>query len=467
MKNLKSLAFGALTLASASLAGAAPVTINIVASNGDRSPTQNAIGHILALGGTWRYQGIGGSATGSSTDANVAVGSPANSNYGTWSGTYLGQEVLIQTNYSGALTGIAALSGNIKQRFVNPSILTWTGSTPNPVTSTNPAQYVEQRADIGFSTNFQSTSPFNGSYGVPPVNYVGIVQELVGVTPLVYVASPGFPGDNITSQQARSLYRSGYLPVSVFTGSNSDQNKFVFAIGRNADAGQRYIAYLEPGLGVNDVVNVWKPTITGQSTAPSTGYLYGGTASTHTLWPIETTPGGIDSTFEGNGGYTTANDLAPALTVTLGEDAYTLGGNLVVGENGDPVVAGYYIGYVTPNDWLQRIKPYGGKLLKYNGVAYDENDDGANLDNVKNGRYTPWIYNRILRRTGTVTGSFTAFTSYTEGGSASASLKASFYNALRNQIQQFDATKGGGIKIDSSFVVERATDGGTVSPNFY
>lgn len=455
MKILKTLAIGALTLASSGLAQAAPVTINIVASNGDRNPTQSAIGHILARQGTWRYQGIGGSATGNST--TDPVGTPAQSNFGTWSGTFNGQEVLIQTNYAGALTGIAAVAGNIKQRFVAQGLLTWSGTVPDPTTSINPAEYSSEVADIGFSTNFQSTSPFNGWYGSPPVFYNPLVEVKVGVSPVVYVASPGFPGDNITSQQARSLYLNGLLPVSVFTGSATDKNKFVFAIGRNHDAGQRYISYLEPGLGVNTFVNVWQPTIEGQQANGSINY--GGTATSHILWPVGVTPGGIDSQVEGNGGYTTANDLAPSLTVVLGENAYTLDGGLTLG-NGDPIVAGYYIGYVTRNDFTTRIQPYGGKELKYNGVA-------QTVDNIRNGTYTQWIYNRIIRRTGTITGSFTAFTGYADGGTAPASLKAAFYTELLNQILSTDATQGGGIKIDSSFLVERDTDGGNVFPTFY
>lgn len=463
MNHIKSLAVGALSLASAGLATAAPVTINIVASNGDRNPTQNAIAHVLATSGTWRYQGIQGSTSGS--DLSAAIPSAASqSNYGTWSGTFQGQEVLIQTNYSGALTGIAAIAGNVHQRFINPTVLNFTGTAPNPVSSTNPSDYVTQNADIGFSTNFQSTSPFNGWYGTPPVLYNPIVEEKVGVTPLVFVASPGFPGNNITSQQVRALYQNGYLALSVFTGNPADQNKFVFAIGRNHDAGQRYIAYLESGLAVNDFVTVWQPTISGQTT--SGGITSGGVVTSHVPWPVGTTPGGINSVLEGNGGFTTANDLAPALTVTLSEAAYTLDGALSIND-GDPVVGGYYIGYVTPNDYLQRIKPFGGVLLKYNGVAYDEDDDGNNLINVQNGSYTPWIYNRILRRQGTLTGSVTAFSSYSNGGTATAALKAAFYQQLRDKIINVDAIRGGGIKIDNDFKVERGTDGGNVYPRFY
>ena len=446
MKLIKRLSAGALALAAtASLASAAPVTIYIVASNGDRSPTQNAIGHLLAAGGnTWKYQGVGSVATGSSTSGSV--GTPSNSNYGAWNGTFQGTPVTIKVTYAGALTGISAIAGNTVQRFV---AVDGTGTTQpvDPTTATNQADYVTGVADIGFSTNFQSTSPFQGNYN--GTFYNQIVEEKVGVSALVLVASPGFPATNITTQLAQQLFKVGSVPLAQFTGNPADKNKIVYALGRNADAGQRYGTYTEIGLGVNTVVNVYKPTIANQLTDQTTGFKYGGTASSHVLFPVATTPGGIDSGVPGNGGFTTANDLAPNLTVTaLEPNAY---------KNNDPefgflypnATAGYYIGYVTPNDFTTRIQPFGGVLLKYNGVDYS-------TANIQNGFYTPWIYNRILRRTGE---GLTPFSGTTE----EKTVKAAFYEALRNQILNVDATNGGGIKLDT-LEVGRSTDGGLVYP---
>ncbi len=455
MKTLKTLALGAAALASTGLTHA-QTTIYLVASNGDRSPTQNAIGHLLGAGGNaWTYQGVGGSASGNTTTGSV--GTPANSNYGAWNGTFQGQPVIIQTNFAGALTGISAIAGDTPQRFV-ASNGTGSGPLPDPTTSTNPAQYQVGTADLGLSTNFQSTSPFRGLYNGHLYNT--IVEEKVGVSALVLVASPGFPADNITTQQAQTLYKNGYLSLAVFTGNPADENKFVFAIGRNQDAGQRYGTYGEFGLGTNTAVNVFQPVITGQlTTTDGNNYKYGGVASSHVLFPVAVTPGGIDSVSPGNGGYTTANDLAPTLTVTLGENAY----KLYDADLGDFIlpqaVAGYYIGYVTPNDYTTRIagptasdavKPV---LLKYNGVAYS-------TANIQNGLYTPWIYNRTLRRTGTGVAAFS-------GTPTEKSLKLAFYNALRDQIKNTDATNGGGIKLDAAFKVGRSTDGGSVFPTYY
>ena len=61
---------------------------------------------------------------------------------------------------SGALAGIAAVAGNLDQRFV-PTNGTNDGAAVNPLTTNT---YENAKADFGFSTNFQSTSPFNGVF---------------------------------------------------------------------------------------------------------------------------------------------------------------------------------------------------------------------------------------------------------------------------------------------------------------
>jgi hypothetical protein len=302
------------------------------------------------------------------------------------------------------------------------------------------------KADFGFSTNFQATSPFIGLFN--GVLYNQVVEETVGVSPLVFIASPGFPaaGANLTTQLAQLLYSSGSVPLSLFTGNPADENKIVYAIGRNTDAGQRFGAYTEFGLGVNSTVQVWQPTITGSTTDPS-GVVYGGTATSHTLWPIETISG-INSGSVGNGGYNAGATLAPILTTTLGPNAY----KLFDSELGDFVypdaTAGYYIGYLTPGDANSRVLggvvPVAnrGVLLKWNGVDYT-------ADNVKNGKYTAWLYNRILKPQTGLSG-----------------VKLQFANALRDQIRTVDAVVGGGIILDSTFRVQRFTDGGRVIPRF-
>ena len=447
-KSLTLIAAGTLSVLAAGHASA-QTTIRIVASNGDRTATQTAISKLLAPG--WVFRGINGNAT------TATLSTATGANFGAWNGTYAGNPVIIKVSFAGALAGIAAVAGNTDQRFVVTDG-TGTGSVPNPLTGTTlGTDYEIGKADFGFSTNFQATSPFNGVFG--GVTYSPIVEEIVGVSPLGFYASPGFPAAhaNITTQQAQLLYTTGVVSLAQFTADfTNDVNKLVFAIGRNTDAGQRFGAYTEIGLGTTTAVRVWQPTITGTTTGAG-GIIYGGTANSHALWPAETVSG-IFSPF-GSGGYSSGALLADKLTVTLGPNAYK--GQYFDEDLGQDVfqypnaTAGYYIGYVTPSDASNRILGLNGVVpvanrgvaLSFNGVPLHNPDGSVNNANVQNGKYTAWLYNRILKPQTGLTGA-----------------KLVFADALRDQIKNVDAPFGGGLFYDANFKVKRSTDGGLVVP---
>lgn len=421
----------------------AQTVIRIVASNGDRTATQTAISKLLAPG--WSFNGINGYVkTGEGATGSLSTATGAN--FGSWNGTFAGNPVIIKVAYSGALAGVAAVAGNTDQRFA-PTDGTNDGPVQNPLTTN---VYELGKADFGFSTNFQSTSPFNGVF--QGVTYNQIVEEVVGVSPLGFYASPGFPKEhaNITTQQAQLLYTTGSVPLALFTGDfEKDGNKIVYALGRNTDAGQRFGAYTEIGLGTAKNVIVWFPTVEGAVTV--NGITYGGTVTSHQLWPVNEQPGNIPVPL-GSGGFSTGALLAQYLTVKLGPDAYK--NKYFDDELGDytyqypNATEGYYIGYLTPGDANNRVlgangvvpEEYRGVALKYNGVELTD-------DNVRNGKYTAWLYNRILKPQSGLEG-----------------LKLQFADALRDQIRNVDATAGGGLFDDESFKVFRSTDGGLVTP---
>jgi hypothetical protein len=421
--------------------------IHIVASNGDRTATQTAISNLLAS--NWTYRGVGVATN--ATTANVADATA--SNFGAWKGTYLGNPVVIKVSYSGALAGIAAIAGNTDQRFVVTDG-SGSGPVPNPLTGTTQGtDYVINKADFAFSTNFQATSPFNGFY--ENVNYNPVVEENVGVSPLGFYASPGFPasGANITTQLAQLLYTNGAVPLALFTGNfDADANKIVYAIGRNTDAGQRFGAYTEVGLGTTTAVRVWKPSFANGGTAQTTtsGITYGGVVGSQELWPAET----VSAIFSplGSGGFSSGALVAQHLTVTLGPDAYK--GKYIDEDTGLPqflypnATGGYYIGYVTPGDANNRILGANGVIPVANrGVALSYNGVPLTDANVRNGRYTAWLYNRIIKPSSGLTG-----------------LKETFANALRDRIKTVDAVSGGGLIDNDAFKVRRTTDGGLVVP---
>jgi hypothetical protein len=441
MKLKQLIATGTLALL-ASEGAFAQTVIRIVASNGDRTATQTAISNLLASG--WTFRGINGNAT----SANLSVATGAN--FGAWNGTYAGNPVVIKVSYAGALAGISAIAGNTDQRFVVTDG-TGSGSVPNPLTGTTlGTDYEIGKADFGFSTNFQATSPFNGVY--EGVTYNSVIEENVGVSPLGFYASPGFPlaGANITTQLAQLLYTNGSVPLALFTGNfTADANKVVYAIGRNTDAGQRFGAYAEVGLGTSTAVRVWQPTFSSPQTTTS-GITYGGVVGSHALWPSETVSG-IFSPL-GSGGFSSGALLAQHLTVTLGADAYK---GRYFDEDTEQfqflypnATAGYYVGYVTPGDANNRILGANGVVpLANRGVALSYNGVALTDDNVRNGKYTAWLYNRILKPQSGLSG-----------------LKLTFADALRDRVKNFDAPSGGGLIDDATFKVRRTTDGGLVVP---
>lgn len=452
-KSFKTLLAGLLVWTGlAAPAFAQTLTIRIVASNGDRTATQTAISNLLT---SWVYRGVNGTAD-KGTPASYS--NATNSNFGAWNGIYNGNPIIIKASYSGALAGIAAVAGNIDQRFVATDG-TGSGSVPNPLTSANPADYEVAKADFGFSTNFQSTSPFNGVF--QNVTYSPVVEEIVGISPLGFYASPGFPGTpsssnpsfqpNITSQLARQLYTQGAVSLALFTGDwTNDRNKIVYAIGRNTDAGQRYGAYTEIGLGTTTQVRAWFPAVTG-TTSGSGGIVYGGTVNSHQLWPVAQQPGTFAVPL-GSGGYSSGALLAQNLTVALGVNAYKgqyfdedTQSNQFLYPN---ATAGYYIGYLTPGDANNRVLGNNGVVpVESRGVSLRFNGVALTNDNVKNGTYTAWIYNRILKPQSGLSGD-----------------KLAFANVLRDQIKNVDAPSGGGLFDDASVFVQRTTDGGPVVP---
>ena len=433
------LPIAAAAFAAALSAATAQTVVRIVASNGDRTATQTAISKLLAPG--WTFNGTSGYTTSSGS-----LGTATGANFGAWNGSYNGSPLVVKVSYSGALAGIAAVAGNTDQRFV-PTNGTNDGTVVNPLTT---ATFELGKADFGFSTNFQSTSPFNGVF--QSVNYAPVIEEVVGVSPLGFYASPGFPvsGANITTQLAQLLYSSGSVTLAQFTGDfTNDASKIVYGLGRNTDAGQRFGAHTEIGLGTTKNVLVWFPSVSGRTT--TSGITYGGTAASHQLWPVNQQQGTFPVPL-GSGGYSSGALLAENLTITLGPDAFK--NKYFDEELGDftfqypDATAGYYIGYLTPGDANNRVLGANGVIppanrgiaLKYNGVELTD-------ANVRSGKYTAWLYNRILKPQSGLTG-----------------IKLTFANALRDQIRNVDAPSGGGLFDDASFKVFRSTDGGLVTP---
>ena len=445
MKLNKTLAIGAIALAVSSYASAA-VNIYIVGSNGDRSATQKGIEDILS-GSNWAFQGD----KGAGNQSNSVVSNEAKvlaSGYGAWTGTYNGTNVVIRVSYIGAAGALYALAKPNTERFVvadGSAGYTTSASIKSPY-ATNAVittDYTTNYPNFGLSTIFQGTSPYNGG------TYDSLVSANVGVSPIVIVASQGasnstiFPASNITSQQAQTLFEIGYLRLSSFTGNSADSNSIVYAIGRNTDAGQRYAFQAETGIGTANSVKQWTNTLSGALTNGTTGVTYGGTATASALWPVETVSG-VNSTTIGNSGYSSGSLVASLLTVTSR--------TAPIRKNNATAIAGatnsYYVGYITIGDYNTTVTNNpNATLLGYNGVTYSSN-------NLVNGQYTSWVYNRVLERSD----------ARVAGGALSDAIIAAFKDALVSDITTSAGSANGGILINS-LNVSRGADGGIVTPN--
>ncbi|MCW1923128.1 hypothetical protein OKA05_11240 [Luteolibacter arcticus] len=476
MKSFKYAALGALSIASVervAAQGTAPtastVIIHFAASNGDRNATQRALSKILT---NWNYRGLDGSATGAGGQSQNITNAVQNSNFGTWNGFINGtQHVIVRTNYAGALAGLAHVADPTFEARFDETNGVGSGSIPaNPIDPENTEDYLLSTVDFGLSTNFHATSPFKGTYGNPPRTYNDTIKETnVGISPLGFYASPGFPADNITTQQVNQLYSAGYLPLASFTGNSADLNKVVFAIGRNTGAGQRFGAIQETGISGLANLTVWQPQApaangndglgnpiygdhpnydSNKSINPN-GWVAGGVVNSHAPWGTESNSG-----ITASGGYNSGANLAVALTYTLGSAAYSV----LNDERGITATGGYYIGYVTPGDGNGRVLGQGltlaqrpqstrGVQLKYNGV---DNTPA----NIKNGKYSLWLYNRVVEPVNGVVGKLT---------DPSPTFRQEFVDTLKEQILETDAATGGGILLDDTLKVERFEDGGIVT----
>ena len=448
MKLIKNMTFATLALFGAGSAYS-QTNIYIAASSGDRNATQLGISHILKSG--WHYQGEKGYITSSSGSIKLATGSST----GAWNGTftYNGTDypVVIRVSFLGALSGDAAVAGNVQQPFVhtNADGVTYGTSAVKSATATNAVlgtDYDNATADFGFSTVFQATTPFNGSYN--GVTYNSLVEEKVGVSPVGFYASPGFPsGQNLTTKLVQQLYTAGNLPLSLITGNSSDSHKYVYALSRDTDSGQRWGLLNEIGLGNGGTITDWSPAITGTTTSAG-GVVYGGTANSQAYWPAET-KNGIYSPL-GGGGYNGGPAIASPLTAVLGINAYQ---GVYTDESSNTVTlhsdatAGYYIGYLTPSDANPNVLGTAGDVpLANQGVPISFNGVALTTANVQTGKYSLWLYNRIIKRASLTTG-----------------LVSGLHDALRDQILNTDAAAAGSIAWDSNFLVHRDIDGGFIT----
>jgi len=374
MKLVNSLFFGLCVLGLAATAEAQTV-VRLTGSTAYRSQTHAAIQAIMT-GEVFAYQG------GTLNSANRSI----------FSGTVNGNPVIFKCSWSGAVAGTRDLTQQNLLEFYADSTPMSGGGTANTPAGNLVAN--EGAADIAMYDQFQTSTVFTQP---------DTVDTIVGIIAFKWMASPGFPVTNFTTQQAITLAQAGELPLSFFTGNVGDQASKVYFTGRDPFSGTRLVSFAESGIGIFSNVIQYSPTVSGATITAIAPYAPGG-----------------------NGGVSSGGTLAQHLRKTFT--------GAVNGGNGAHFIT--YMGISDAAVALGVADANGSPAteLAWNGETYSE-------AKVQQGKYTFWSYQQL------------AYLPSLSG------TKLDVADTLKAAIIAADTTLAG-------MQVTRPTDGGFVSPTF-
>lgn len=273
-----------------------------------------------------------------------------------WGGSVSGLIAVVNTNPVGTVTQFWPAFTNMNNNATSTGT-TISGGTPS---LTGPYD-APVRGDVAMSDSFQGTAGFSGL-----LNVLG--DGKVGVVVFAYHRNNGAPAsmNNITLLQAKNLLTNGQVPLSQWTGIEADSTTPVFCVGRDADSGTRVVTFAEDAFGVFNLPTQYQINTTA------------GAVTSINLFPDQTINGVLYA--NGSSGYASGGNVKTALSAT---------GSLAQG--------GWLCGYMGGTDIGGAA---GGAPMQWNGVTYDTPAG----ENVKQGLYTFWSYELMLRRS-TFTGS--------------------------------------------------------------
>jgi hypothetical protein len=155
------------------------------------------------------------------------------------------------TAISGTLTVHALFTGSIQgaQTVQQGTKLLFLDKTGAKMTNT---------PTIAFSDAATVVTPY-------PVDGVNFQEEYAAVQPFVIVksAAPGMSSvTNVTWDQLRTIVNQGRLPLSSWTGLNSDTSTFVYILERTRDSGTRRVLTAECGYAYNTGITIYNYDVT-------------------------------------------------------------------------------------------------------------------------------------------------------------------------------------------------------------
>jgi hypothetical protein len=392
MKIKSTAIIGALALLAGD-ASAATRTFVITGATAFRAAANNSIIQLLGGAGVTQYaftgtQGIGG------TNRAIFKGTMA---------TFPGDEIIVKASWSGSTQGVLDLADQNAVEVLKSSVTMTTSG--NNISATGNVETATPRWAFSDVDKFLSTRPNASLSGGP-----------VGVVPFMFIAGEGAPGGitNMTDQLHQTLWSTGSMPASMFTGNPADTTT-VLATGRNNGSGTRATILAETGYGAFTNVVQYNAATSGDRVTGALGAI---------------------SEF-GNSGHSSNSGVRELVTRPPG-------GLTFDGESIDAVFVSYLTisdavsatGYVQATGAISGGE--GAKPMTYNGVRYSE-------ANVKNGAYSLWGYQQFYMANGPT------------------AQETTFDTAFRAVIPNYMGTAG--IPITTMTVTRSNGDGGPISPN--
>jgi hypothetical protein len=450
MKSKFFILAAALGLLAAATAGAQTV-IYISGAPAARTPFSTAIYNVLTAGVT----GTGGVITYAYSGTSKTTLTSANAlaffgGHVTVNGNIV--PVTVEVSYVGSSAGIQAVADQQPVQFLSGTDTAAGSPYPEPNGSTNPANYQSVIPEFTASDEFQGSTPWlntnslNTNFSAAQT-YAKLKSDVVGILPYEFVTNVDAPAsiNNITPNQARSLWESGLLPLSQFTGKNADENGYVYAVGRDIGSGLRTVFLSETGIGVQTSIVQYAPvtgtnvgsytTNTGATTSGTYTYING---ASQPLYPNETING--VPLFNGDGGY---SSFTPLQTV-LASYSNSNGGSIT-----SDGTAGWFVTPLAYPD-AQTAQKAGSHEVAWNGVFLTGSaggtlaSGGAASANLAEGYYTFWSYLQLQ---------------YLDNSTwTSNTTVADFLSDVANDLINNDATV-----LLKNVNVSRSSDGGNLS----
>jgi hypothetical protein len=264
-----------------------------------------------------------------------------------------GTDTLV-VSYQGSELGYqAAASGGSKTvNFIPTNTVGLYTNTPS----------VPHSVDIAFGDAEQSISRFYQYQAGDGVNYANINAQPTYVISYDWVASKNTPLTNVSALALQFLFVNGNAPLTLFTGNINHANTYIYATGRDIDAGQRIHALLSIFKGAKDPIQQYQVN----------------SSNSIQLFPTNS----IDGIYEplGYGGLNASDTLVATLTNVLNPNLNVDG----VLQSHD---ANYLISYSATSDANSQTN---------NGlIKLGLNGQFSSTNNIINGSYPIWSYAQV------------------------------------------------------------------------